>query len=154
MSANQRLAPLLIPRQTLKTSLTWHPRFKFPTLRKERSNSPLPLCKWWSNMRGLPRGGCWSFEVIGAFDRSWHSLRSCPLPNIPFLIYFLLSPRPPSKKKNAWSQVNLDKVHARTVKSLFTDTRSIPAPYYRLRTVCFVPGERKPLVHFLKIQPA
>ena len=99
MSANQRLAPLLIPRQTLKTSLTWHPRFKFPTLRKQRSNSPLPLCKWWSNMRGLPKGGCWSFEVIGAFDRSWHSLRSCPLPNIPFLIYFFLSPRPPSKKK-------------------------------------------------------
>ena len=51
---------------------------------------------------------------IGNPTATRSSLRSCPLPIIPLcpsreegVIFFCLSPRPPLKKKNAWSQVKL-----------------------------------------------
>ena len=100
-------------------SWTWHFWFKFPTPPGQWSNSPLPENKWWSYAQVCP-GGCWSFELIGAFKLGQLTLWALGVISIKFLLVISML------CKTAWSW----ELRTRSHKMNFLDILSTSLHYF------------------------
>ena len=97
------------------------------------SNSPLPENKWWSYAQVCP-GGCWSFELIGAFKLGQLTLWALGVISIKFLLVISML------CKTAWSW----ELRTRSHKMNFLDILSTSPHYFCRKWI----GERNENLNF------